>query len=137
MQTKTQQQAAARAKLRELLPPGSDVNVILRHVSRTGMSRVIDALAIEDGAVRSIGWLFAQASPHWRLDSQREGIKVGGAGMDMGFHLVYSVAHEVWSDDDMSTRDKRRLRAWQKRQAPYAHQGDVTNPGYCWRHRWI
>ena len=31
-------------------------------------------------------------------DSKREGVKVGGAGMDMGFHLVYNLAAVLFDD---------------------------------------
>ena len=43
----------AIANLREILKPGDTVYTILRHVSKSGMSRVIDA--VEDHAAREVG----------------------------------------------------------------------------------
>jgi hypothetical protein len=161
----------AKAHLRKLLKPGATVYCILRHVSTSGMLRVIDLAipvtatrsntlpatakgfkigadayytgrdshrsfsngrilaydadtvtityqATADGrgvaeeltfprdqvsfykrekyaAIRNIGYLAARAmGDTW--DSDRQGIKVGGCGMDMGFHLVYSLGSTLW-----------------------------------------
>lgn len=98
MSTKTEQTEAVE-RLREWLNPGDEVQCILRHVSRSGMSRVIQLVKFdsESGRVLALGWNAALALD-WRYDREREGVKVGGAGMDMGFHLVYSLSQVLFGD---------------------------------------
>lgn len=95
----------SREALRKLLNSGDKVYCILRHVSSSGMSRVIDlviptpAEGAYDGkaGIRSIGWHAARAmGSTW--DDKRQGIKIGGCGMDMGFALVYNLGHAVWPE---------------------------------------
>jgi hypothetical protein len=91
----------ALERLREWLKPGDTVHTILRHVSRSGMQRVIQLVRIEPGEtshearVLHIGWSAARALG-MRYDNKREGIVVGGCGMDMGFALVYELSRVLW-----------------------------------------
>lgn len=79
------------------LAPGDVVYCVLRHRSQSGMMRVIDLFVI-----RKDRW---SGKPHpWFIgfraakalgdvyDRERQGIRIGGCGMDMGFHLVYSLS---------------------------------------------
>lgn len=100
------------ARLREWFPKGSTVYTVLRHVSRSGMMRHIGVIALQTRrkehiaghpsadtevvilhpnyhAARVLG--YAQAS-------QNDGLKVGGAGMDMGFHVAYGLASALYGD---------------------------------------
>lgn len=90
-----QQQAAEY--LRTLFPPGATVSTILLHASRSGMSRSIGVLAVEDGEVRDVSWAVARVLD-WRFDRDRGGVKVSGCGMDMGFHLVYALSRTLYPD---------------------------------------
>lgn len=45
--------------------------------------------------VRSIGWMAAKAMGD-TFDSERQGIKISGAGMDMGFALVYNLGRTLF-----------------------------------------
>ncbi len=76
--------------------PGDTV-YILRHRAASGMSRVIDLFVINDGEPSMLGFWVAGALglPY---DRKREGIKVNGTGMDMGFHVVYELARVLWPD---------------------------------------
>jgi hypothetical protein len=87
----------AIARLREWLKPGDTVHTVLRHVSRSGMSREIDVVKIE--GPDDVRWLSGVVSraDGWRL-GKRDGIVVGGCGMDMGFHLVYSLSYALFKD---------------------------------------
>jgi hypothetical protein len=82
----------AKAELRKLLTPGSTVNCILRHCSRSGMRRHISLLVGDS----DITHLAALAMVEKRADDG--GIKVDGCGMDMGFHLVYSLGRALFPD---------------------------------------
>lgn len=143
-----QEKKEAIEKLRKLIKPGDGVYTILRHVSRSGMQRIIDVYIMSAhsrtdepvAAGDTIEWRddnsgetkrdivrdvqtssmlgrvyfevsgeevvaakFARkvtVSPHWigRLcadaigmpwDGRREGIKIGGCGMDMGYEIAY------------------------------------------------
>ena len=86
----------AKAKLREWLKPGDTVHTILRHVSRSGMQREIGVVLLKDGADLHPNYLVAKALGE-RI-GKRDGIVVGGCGMDMGFHLVYNLGYVLWPD---------------------------------------
>ncbi len=96
--TKAQQveTAEAAARLRELLPPGSTVYTVLRHVSRSGMMRHIDCYTIKDGEHI---YLSGYVDKLLRWGRTEDGaIKATGAGMDMGFHVVYSLSFDLYPD---------------------------------------
>ena len=91
-------------QLREILKPGDTVHCILRHVSASGMTRWISLikLDVKDGkpVARDISWLAAKAMD-WKVNTQNhDGIKVEGCGMDMGFHLVYSLSYALYGGED-------------------------------------
>ncbi len=87
----------ARASLREQLPPGSTVYTILRRVSSSGMCRHISVAIADAGEVRDITWQVARAMGE-TFQRDTGGIKVGGCGMDMGFHLVYSLSRTLYPE---------------------------------------
>ena len=69
----------------------------VKHVTRSGMGRSIAAYVIVDGEPINISGLVAKAVG-WTLDTDRLAVKVGGCGMDMGFHLVYSLSYVLWPE---------------------------------------
>lgn len=87
--------------LAEYLKPGATVYTVLRHVSASGMSRRISCFVMlkaskgKPAAPYCIDHLVA-AVTGYRLAPRGEGLKVGGAGMDMGFHLVYTLGCAFW-----------------------------------------
>jgi hypothetical protein len=91
--TKTQQEEQAKAieQLREILKPGETVTTLLRHVSRSGMSRSISVIRDD----QDITWMVARAMGE-KIDQTHDGIKQGGCGMDMGFNLVYNLARTLY-----------------------------------------
>ena len=95
----------AVAELREVLKPGDVVQTILRHVSKSGMTRHISLVIVRDGEVRDISWLTAKALEMPVNRGNHEGIKIGGCGMDMGFSLVYSLSRALWPDGFECTGD--------------------------------
>ena len=117
MTTKAQAKREARQEaidfLREFIKPGDKVYCILRHVSSSGMRRIIDLYVIEDGEPRWIGGKAAEAMDE-KYDRDKNGIIVNGVGMDMGFWLVYSLARTLFADD--------------------AEAGDA---GYSLKHSWL
>lgn len=89
--------AESMATLREWLKPGDTVYTVVRHVSRSGMMRVIDALILDNGTPRHLNYHIARVLD-WSESKDRDGIKVDGCGMDMGFHLVYSLSSVLFRD---------------------------------------
>lgn len=158
--TKKQQaeQAEAIAALRAMLTPGDTLYTILRHVSRSGMSRRLDVVVVQGGEPRTITGQVAQALG----DSAptRDGLRVDGCGMDVGFHVVYNLARTLWpsgvgcigercpSNDHCNGdrsyvihtgngADSRIVEA--ARKDPKAWLGDHwhKDSGYSLRHRWL
>lgn len=85
----------AIAQLRESLAPGDTVYTVLRNVSRSGMSRRIDLYKMTaDGPLYLTGYA-ANALGERSPDG---GLKVDGCGMDMGFHLVYSLSRVLFPE---------------------------------------
>lgn len=76
---------------------GTTVYTILRHVSRSGMLRSIDLVAIIDGELTQITYSVSRILDR-KIDQKRGGIKEPGCGMDMGFHLVYNLSFVMFGD---------------------------------------
>ena len=96
MRQKELEAKEALERLREWVKPGDTIWCVLRSVSRTGMMRVIDFQKFEaDGRHLSLGWNIAKAldMPYNR---DREGVRVSGCGMDMGFHVVSGLAFKLF-----------------------------------------
>lgn len=89
--------AQQEERLRELAPEGTTLYVILRHVSRSGMQRRISVVAIIDGDPYHMDYLVALALER-RTNGNGEGIVCHGAGMDMGFELIYSLSQALYGD---------------------------------------
>jgi hypothetical protein len=98
---KTADQRDAVDTLRQLLSAGDTVYTTVRHVSRSGMQRRISAYVM---AKDSLGQVFPRSLDRLiaRTGLFREhpsgGLKVNGCGMDMTFHLVYSVSSMIFND---------------------------------------
>tara|TARA_R100000008_G_scaffold15603_1_gene7595 strand:+ start:71 stop:439 length:369 start_codon:yes stop_codon:yes gene_type:complete len=74
---------------------------VLRSVSRDGMSRTMDFYIVRDGEVRTItalvaGLLGLQLSTAY--GPANNAAIVGGCGMDMGFHVVYTMSRVLYRD---------------------------------------
>ena len=108
----------ALARLREVLQPGATVYTILRHVSASGMTRWISPIVIRDGQPFDLTHL-VRIALGWPASPKHEGLKVGGSGMDMGFHLVYSIGQGIFTGEDVPESAYHRA------------------PGYLLTQRWL
>ena len=88
----------AYQELRSLLKEGDTVYTILRHVSRSGLSRRLDALIIKDNEPRFISALIAAICDHYPFYGVGEGIRVDGVGMDVGSALVYDLSYKLFGN---------------------------------------
>lgn len=79
--------------LKKQLRDGDTVYTILRSVSRSGMSRIIDLVIIKNNEPLWITWHVSKVLEYSL--AKDTGLKVRGCGMDMGFHVVYSLANTL------------------------------------------
>ena len=104
----------AEERLRALCPKETTVYTILRHVSRSGMSRHIDLYVIKDNKPMYISGYVACYLD--RKQAKHGAVKITGCGMDMGFALVYDLSMVLYLNPDGS----------------YSHDG-----AYALNHEWM
>lgn len=131
-QTRAQKEEQDRTKreLAKMLPPGSVVWCVLRHVSSSGMSRDIDLYTIKHNepcylsgyACAAMGWARAKSGA----------IKVGGCGMDMGFHIVQNLSYAIHG---MQSKGDGALPENAGR--PFTPTRKSYRSGYSLIHRWL
>ena len=78
-------------------PKGSEVHLIVRQVSRSGMYRHISVHGIKDNNVSYYSYHVAKVL-NWAYKDKTNAVGVGGCGMDMGFHMVYTLASVLYGD---------------------------------------
>lgn len=78
------------------------VYTILRRVSSSGMSRSISLCVADDkGQILNITYLVAKALGEKLVEvNGSNAIRVNGCGMDMGFHLVYTLSSVLYAGED-------------------------------------
>ena len=117
--------------LHKFLKPGSTVYTVLRHVSRSGMSRRIDlyAMVCDEKGGSHMAYLSHAAAVVMGDSRPNDGIRVGGCGMDMGFHLVYNLGHTLYPN------------GFKLAKGQYGRNGDTsghdTDGGYALKHSWL
>ena len=84
-----------KESLRELLKPGDTIYTDLKHVSKSGMLRIIALKIVKDGDILDISY-GASMAMNSKLDKDQRGIKITGCGMDMGFALVYELSQYLY-----------------------------------------
>jgi hypothetical protein len=96
-------QAAAREELRELFA-GNDkplIYTILRHATASGLNRDISLFYDSPEGIRPITHTAARALGYKVISSNGfNAIRQHGAGMDMGFNLVYNLSAVIYKDID-------------------------------------
>lgn len=127
--------AQAVAYLKEYLHAGDRVYTILLNVSRSGMSRHIDVvlpIKHKDGTlgIYRISHLVADALDYRR--AKDGALVVGGCGMDMGFHVVYSLGSVLWGHGKESEAAKQGFITGRN-----GDTGPETDGGYLLKHSWV
>lgn len=110
-------------ELRAMLSPGDTVYTTLKHVSRSGMMRVIDLRVIRGDVPHRITWSVCQALGY-PYNDKHDGLRVDGCGMDMGFHVVYNLGHVIWPNGTPE---------------PHGRRNGVPDSagGYALKHQWM
>lgn len=114
MKKDTPKQKEARATLRKLCRPGTTIYTIIRHVSKSGMTRRIDLFVIRKNRPWRLSHYVADLEGY-RVHRDG-GITVQGCGMDMGFHLVHNLSYALHGHKETAR---------------------VDHPGYSLKHEWI
>jgi hypothetical protein len=149
--------AEAQTTLRKWIKLGDTVYTVLDHVSRSGMCRHIrlQLIKCEDGEPRIL-------HPNWNAArvlgysmAKRDGLVVGGCGMDMGFHIVHSLGYALFGQEaehGEGAEANALRKAIYEADKYYWHQckenknpPDWTKPdrwwfgasGYALKHQWI
>lgn len=132
-------QEYAKQQLREFIKPGTTVYGIVRHVSSSssGMSRVISFCVVRtagDGRpyIRNINALMSDACGI-KESKDHEGLTLGGCGMDMVFHGVYSLGRALFPDGfgTEGTKPGHKPRRANSRQ----HAARMVRAGWIFRGR--
>jgi hypothetical protein len=98
----------------------------LKSVSRSGMTRTIDVFYMKENQPIRINWEIDKITS---FNMTKDGyIKVGGCGMDMGFHLVYSLSRCLFNDVNF---------AKYKLSGRNGNKYETTDAGYILKQRWL
>jgi hypothetical protein len=110
---------AKKQLLEYFVKEGDTVYTVLRSVSSSGMSRTMSLKVSKDGKILDLTY-YASVVLDYRLVeiNGSRAIRVGGCGMDMGFHVVYSLSRVLF-------RDK------------YEGQPDAVDAGYSLSQAWL
>lgn len=90
----TARQDALR-NLRQYIKPGQKVYTELLHRSASGMMRVVGCYIVSKGEICNISGMVARGLG-WPFDGKRNGVRVSGCGMDIGYHVVYSLGYALF-----------------------------------------
>ena len=82
--------------LKEWFPKGSTAHTTVVHVARSGMSRHIKVFAISGERIQNVSYYVSKLLD-WKL-TKNDGVFVSGCGMDMGFHLIYTLSRVLYDD---------------------------------------
>ncbi len=124
MATTAQERTEAIADLRRTLKRGATVYTVLRHRSASGMMRVLDLYIFRRNEPVRLTWSVAKALG-WTYDRKRDGLKVTGCGMDMGFHTVNVLSYALHGHKN---RDDGK---------PAHEARDGHRSGYTLKQRWL
>jgi hypothetical protein len=93
--------AEAFDRLRKWIKPGDTVYTILDSVSRSGMSRHIRVQLIQCDAGKPVVLHpnHAVSRVLGYRQAPRDGLVVGGCGMDMGYHIVHSLGYALFGQE--------------------------------------
>lgn len=133
----------AVARLLKMIKPGDTVRTVLTYRSSSGMSRRIKVLVysrdnlykVNDGEnIRDISGLIADALGYrWHDEGS---VVVGGCGMDMGFHVVYSLSSVLFRDNFYCVGERCPSNDHFNGDKNYKRHKHSSG-GYALRHQWL
>lgn len=107
--TKAQQQETLDAilRLREWCPPGTTIYCILRHITKSKETKVIDFKVITNDEVMHIGYNVALALG-WSYDRNHDGVRVYAVGMDAGEHAVHTLSYKLHGHENVNISESEK-----------------------------
>lgn len=132
---KLQEMDRIKAEMKTYLPPGTTVYTDLKHVSRSGMLRIIKVYINTPEGIRDISYHVATVL-NTTLEPKYGGIKRTGCGMDMGFDLIYNLSYELYPNGytcpgkNCESNDHYN---GDKNYTPHHH----NSGGYALKQRWL
>ena len=98
-------QYAREQLLAHYVSEGETIYTVLRSVSSSGMSRTISLKVAKDGKILDLTY-YASILLDWPLVEVNgsRALRVGGCGMDMGFHTVYTLSRVLFREEG-NTKD--------------------------------
>jgi hypothetical protein len=98
-------QYAREHLLTHYLKEGATVYTVLRSVSSSGMSRTLSLKVASEGKILDLTY-YAGTVLDWPIVEVNgsRALRVGGCGMDMGFHTVYTLSRVLFREEG-STKD--------------------------------
>ena len=118
----------AMRQLRKFCKPGTTVYTVLHHVSKSGMTRDIGLCVVHKGEIVTISGYVARVLGYKHSDNG--GVRTGGCGMDMGFHLVHSLSYAIHGHKDKNVPEEAKSR-------PFKATRKAYRSGYSLEHRWL
>ena len=93
-------QYAREQLLTHYVKEGDTVYTVLRSVSSSGMSRTISLKVAKEGKILDLTY-YASIVLDWPLVEVNgsRALRVGGCGMDMGFHTVYTLSRVLFREE--------------------------------------
>jgi hypothetical protein len=94
------QEQSYAERIVESLPEGTTIFTVLRHVSRSGATRVIDVAVPVEMTDGRLDMVYLRSLPRIgrRLDRKRDGFRISGGGMDFGAELVDDIGRAYHGD---------------------------------------
>lgn len=121
----------AKQHLATILPPGARIYTVLRHVSRSGMMRHVDAYAMVDNRPEYLNGYIAALTGIRRT---KEGyLKMGGCGYDVGHEVAYVTSSCLYREGFSCIGDRCPSNDHSNRVKTDYHKGG----GYALRHEWM
>lgn len=114
---------------------GQTIYTFLKSVSSSGMSRQIAVIVSINGEVRNISRLVAEVL-ELRLNKSLDAITIGGAGMDMGYSIVYGLSRTLFKDSFYCIGDNCPSNDHVNGDREYNHH-QHSDGGYALRHSWL
>ena len=105
---------AKKQLLEFFVKEGDTIYTVLRSVAPSGMSRTMSLKVAKNGKILDLTY-YASILLDWTLVEVNgsRALRVGGCGMDMGFHTVYTLSRVLFREE-----------------------GSTTDAGYSLNHAW-
>lgn len=115
--------------LKRMLPVGTKIYTRVMAVAKSGMSRTMKTYYVNRGGeIVALNWYICLVMGE---PMQKDGsIRVHGCGMDMGFHLVYSLSRRLFPDG-FAVKDQRHAESLGET------VGSKQDGGYALKQVWL